>query len=160
MDWIFDHLQIVVLIVVVIGSFVKQFLDAKAAERQARKDMEERGDVFGPEEDWEPVEPGPPPLVFPTPPPLQRELPPPLLIDEALLKRQQDMQDRMRQIKETKATTSGNAAATRTRIAAEERHPKTVKPVKAGLRTGLRSRKEIRRAVIMKEILDPPLGLR
>ena len=71
------------------------------------------------------------------------------------------MQDRMRQIKETKAATTGNAAATRTRIAAASKPaPKPFQPGKTGLRRALRSRKEIRRAIVMKEILGPPLGLR
>lgn len=160
MDWIFDHLQIVVIAIVVVGSIIKQFLDAKAAERQARKDMEERGDVFGPEEYWETDPPAePPPLTGSVPPPLRRQTEP-VAVDESMLRRQHEMQERLKQIKETKAITTGNAAVTRTR-AANLRKP--AKPVEAGpatLRSTLRGKKEIRRAIILKEILDKPLGLR
>lgn len=168
MDWIFDNFQIVVLIAVVIGSLVKRFLEAKAAEKQARDEMPDEGDIFDPGEDWEPMPTLPQPSV---PPPLVKQTPPPLVFQsppqhsreyeaDVILKRQQDMQERIRQIKESKATTTGGASATRDRVAASQSHAKALAPGKAGIRQALRNPKEIRRAVIMREILGPPVGLR
>ena len=168
MDWIFDHFQVVALIVIVIGSLVKRFLEAKAAERQARDEMPDEGEMFDPGEAWEPPQSQPmpsvpPPLVRMTPPPLTRESTPQHSREyeaEVILKRQHDMQERIRQIKESKATTSGGASATRARVAASQSNAKTLQPGKAGLREVLRNPKEIRRAIVMREILGPPLGLR
>ena len=150
MDWIFDNFQIFVLIAVVIGSLVKRFLEAKAAEKQARDEMPDDDDVFEPDE-W--MSPQPQPSV---PPPLvPQRTPPPLRVEqndvEALLKRQQDMQERLKQIKEAKSA-AGSAAG--------QRKAKPVKAVKTSLRGSLRDRREIRRAIVMREILGPPVGLR
>ena len=168
MDWIFDHFQIVVLIAVVIGSLVKRYFEAKVAEREARDEMPDEGEIFDAGEAWQPPESPPQPSV---PPPLVWQASPPPLRDvpaqhsrefeaELILKRQREMQDRIRQIKESKATTSGGASATRTRVAAEQSNAKPVVAAKAGLRQALRNPAEVRRAVVMREILGPPLGLR
>jgi hypothetical protein len=167
MDWIFDNFQIVVLIAVVIGSLAKRFLEAKAAEKQARDEMPDEDDVFEPGE-WMLPQAPPQPSV---PPPLVRQSPPPLVFQsppqhsrefeaEVILKRQKDMQERIRQIKESKTTTSGGAAATSARVAASQSNAKALQPGKVGIRQALRNPKEIRRAVIMREILGPPVGLR
>lgn len=166
MDWIFDHFQIVVLIAVVIGSLVKRFLEAKAAEKEARERMDE-GDIFDPGEDWEPQQPEqrpfvPPPLVRTTPPPLVLETPHPHSREheaDVILKRQQDMQERIRLIKESKANTTGGAAATNARVSAAQSRAKPIKAAKASLRGDLRNPKELRRAIVMREILGPPVGL-
>lgn len=170
MDWILDHFQFVALIAVVIGSLAKRFLEAKASERQAGDETPDDGDIFGPGEDWEPPQANPQPSVPPpivrqsAPPAMRQATPPPLRVEEseasAALKRQQDMQDRLRQIKETKATITGGAAATSARVSAAQSRAKPCQPAKAGLRGVLRNRKEIRRAIVMREILGPPLGLR
>jgi len=146
---------------VIVGSLAKQFLEAKAAERRAREEQDE-GDIFDPGEDWEPQhsQPAPsvpPPLVRTVPPPLARSAaPPPLVSDtEALLKRQQDMQDRLKQIKEAKGytqapkMTSPNAKRAKSKGAAS-----------STLRESLRDRNQVRRAFITREILGPPVGLR
>lgn len=167
MDWIFDNFQIVVLIAVVIGSLVKRILEAKTAEKEARDQMDE-GDVFEPDEEWAPPQAAPRPSV---PPPLVRQSPPPLVFQspprhsrehetEVILKRQQDMQERLRQIKESKTTTTGGASATRARVAASQSNARALQPGKIGIRQALRNSKEIRRAIIMREILGPPVGLR
>ena len=165
MDWIFDHLQIVVLVVLGIGSMVKSMLDAKskqAAEREA---------------EWNPTPEVPldddtsyrkaQPTV---PPPLNRtSTPPPLRMagydaevaneTAKALKHQQDLAERLRQIRENKATTTGGASATRARIAAKGvAKPLTLTPLT--LRRRLRDHAEVRRAFVMREILDPPVALR
>jgi hypothetical protein len=75
------------------------------------------------------------------------------------LKHQQDLAQRWQQIRETKATTTGGAAATRARV--ERRgSAKVASPAPASIRARLKDRGELRRAFIMREILDPPVGLR
>ncbi len=167
MDWIFDNFQIVALVGIALASWIKSRMDAKAAEReerQAREEMGEGEEIFGPDEAWEE-----PPPRQPVPPPLHRAGPPPVptaaqyeaeLEAAALLKHQMDLQERLRQIRETKASTSGGAAVTRARVAASQSHAAAAAPVKSGLRSALRNRSEIRRAFVLREILGPPLGLR
>ena len=87
----------------------------------------------------------------------------------AQLRRQQDLQERLRQIRAsktpatggaTKATTTGGAAATRSRVSAAQHHVSTAQHTKTSLPGSLRNRKEIRHAILMREILGPPVGLR
>ena len=165
MDWIFDNFQILAIVGLALASWLKSRADAKAAEREereARRELEEPEDVFGPEQEWrEPQQwtppPVPPPLVVTprTPPPI----PAAALEAEAELKRQMQLQERLRELRETKAVTTGGAASTRTRTATQQTgyHAAAV-PV--GLRNVLHKRSEIRRAVILREVLGPPLGLR
>jgi hypothetical protein len=75
------------------------------------------------------------------------------------LKHQQDLAERLRQIRETKATTTGGAAATRARVAAKG-VAKSAAQVPASIRARLRDPVEVRRAFVMREILDTPVGLR
>lgn len=158
MDWIFDHFQIVAIVAIVLGSFVKQFLEAKAEEKRAREEMERNPpeEVFGPDEEWETVPTAPPPLMRQTPPPLVQ--PPPLRpnveADEAVLKRQQEMQERLRLAREAKAAKAREAAATATTGS----QAKSVR--QTGLRAVLANRAETRRAIVLREILGPPVGLR
>jgi hypothetical protein len=79
---------------------------------------------------------------------------------EAELKRQAEIQERLRQLRETKAVTTGGAAATRTRTATQQTGFHAPAAARGGLRGAVRSRSEIRRAVILREILGPPLALR
>jgi type IV secretory pathway VirB10-like protein len=160
MDWIFDNFQIVAIIAIVLGSFVKQFFEAKAEERRAREEMERNppDDVFGPDEEWETVPTAPPPLVKrATPPPLAQ--PPPLRRDieaeEAVLKRQAEMQERLRLAREAKEAKAREAAAATKSTGVSA---KSVR--KAGLRGALADRAETRRAIVLREILGPPVGLR
>lgn len=161
MQWIFDHFQIVVIIAVIVGSLAKQFLEAKAAERRAREEQNE-GDIFDPGEDWQPQYPQPspsvpPPLVRNVPPPLARSAtPPPLVSDtEALLKRQQDMQDRLKQIKEAKVYTQAPKMTS-----PNAKRAKSKGATSPTLTGALRDRNQVRRAFVMREILGPPVGLK
>ncbi|MCU0776878.1 MAG: hypothetical protein MUF86_04345 [Akkermansiaceae bacterium] len=164
MDWIFDNFNILAIVGIALASWLKARSDAKAAEREARRASEEMGqpaeDVFGPGEPWnEPQQwempPAPPPLVVKprTPPPI------PAVAQEAELKRQMQLQERLRELRESKAVTSGGAAATRTRAATQQTGYTSV-AVPVGLRSVVRNRSDIRRAVILREVLGPPLGLR
>jgi hypothetical protein len=159
MDWIIDNIQIVVLILLGIGSWIKARMDAKSAESEETTIDSEPVPPFVPERKSAPS----------VPPPLERAARPPILPsvaaeeaarEEAVaLKHQQELEARLRQIRETKATTSGGAAATRARIAAKKSATST-KLISPTLRSRLRDPKEMRRAIVMREILDPPVGLR
>lgn len=156
MDWIFDNLQIVVIVVLALGSWLSSRMEAK--KKQA-EEVEDDDEIFEPEPRRQPS----------VPPPLDRRmLPPelPVFAEEranesaAILKHQQDLEERLRQIRETKATTSGGASATRSRLAAKG---KPVTPAPAALlsiRASVRSRKEVRRNIVMREVLGSPVGLR
>lgn len=168
MDWILEHFQIFIVIGLALASWLKHRADAKAAEaeeRRAREEMADEEEVFGPDEEWRiPQEQALPQV----PPPLVRAVPPPLTMAgqeaereaAAALKHQTDLQERLRQIRETKATTTGGASATRARVAATQSHAKPILPGKASLRDGLRDPKQTRRAIVLREILGPPPGLR
>ncbi len=165
MDWIFDNLQIAVLVLLGIGSMVKSIFDAKAKQAAER------------EAEWQP--PSEIPLDDDTsyrktqpvvPPPLSRHVTPPPLQMEGYdaevanevakaLKHQNDLAARLRQIRETKATTTGGASATRARIASKGT-AKALKQTPLTIRRRLRDPAEVRQAFVMREILDPPVGLR
>jgi hypothetical protein len=163
MDWLFDHFQFVIIIGLAFASWLKSRADAKRAEREereARDEMAGDDDDYEPEEEWQlpPAMPsGPPPL---TP----KATPPPLYVDtseaHAILKRQQEIQDRLQAIRNTKATTTGNAAETRARIAAEGKPKGPAILGNTSLRSSLRDPKQTRRAIVLREILGPPVGLR
>ncbi len=167
MDWIFDNFQIVALVALALASWFKTRMDAKAAEREeqrAREEMAERGEVeeydFGPAEPWQeelmqPELPAPPPLFRMSPPPV-----PAVVIDTgAELKRQMEMQERLREVRENRAVTTGGAAATR-KLTASKQTGYASPGVRHGLREIARKRSEIRRAIVLREILGPPLALR
>ncbi len=167
MDWIFDNFQIVALVALAMASWFKSRMDAKAAEREeqrAREEMAERGEVeesdFGPGEPWQEVLTRPEPA---QPPPLFRVSPPPVPVavfdTDAELKRQMELQERLRQARESKAVTTGGAAATR-KLTASKQTGYAAAGVRNGLREIVRKRGEIRRAVVLREILGPPLALR
>jgi hypothetical protein len=87
--------------------------------------------------------------------------PAPPLLEEATalreLERQNALREQLRQIREAKTITTGNAAATRERANAKGKAPVVVT---ASLRGMLRNRGELRKAVITREILGAPVGLR
>ena len=129
MNWIFDHFQIVVLILLMVASVVKKQWKLKG--KSALPDQ-------------------PPSL----PRSLQEDMasaPPPRVKD--------DDQTRLPMVHDTKVATTGDAATTRARVAAQnQKNPPSQGPVT--LRHRLRDRGEVRRAIIMREILDAPVGLR
>lgn len=163
MDWIFDNFQIVFLVLLALGSWLKSRIDAKNAKRE--EEAEQETETFDPEDyDWEEKsEPAtPPPLTRPAVPPAM-----PMAAFEAsreaaaTLKHQQDLAERLRQIRETKATTTGGASATRARVAASKSKAKSaVITAPVSLRARLRNNGELRRALVMREILGPSVSQR
>ncbi|MCU0750911.1 MAG: hypothetical protein MUF13_15335 [Akkermansiaceae bacterium] len=175
MDWIFDNFQILALVGLAFASWLKHRFDAKMAEREEREARnnrpQEEEEYLGPEENWNnPYEPAQP--YVPPPLPQTPQGPPPLPSSEqplrhsregeaaAVLQRQQDMQERFRKIKEARATTSGGAAATRARLATSRTGAVPVVSTPPSIRTALKNPSELRRAIVMKEILSPPVSLR
>jgi hypothetical protein len=165
MDWIFEHFQIVILVLLGIGSMVKSIFDAKAKQAEERE-----AEMHPPSEDpldddtsYRKTAPSvPPPLHRPaTPPPLRMAGYEMEAANEAAktLKHQQELAARLRQIRETKATTTGGASATRARVAAKGT-TKSTRQTPLALRQRLRDPAEVRRAIVLKEILDPPVALR
>lgn len=74
------------------------------------------------------------------------------------LQRQQEMMDRLKTAKEAKAQ---RAKAAGTSHRSPVKASKTLlAPVASSLTGILRNRNEIRRAVILREVLGPPLGMR
>ena len=163
MDWISDNFQIVLLVLLGIGSMVKSFYE-KAKGPSTDGEMDDPGEVFMPDQsDRESQQPSvPPPLArTTTPPPIRMAGYDAEVANETAkaLKHQQNLAERMRQIRENKATTTGGASATRARIAAKGvAKPLILTPLT--LRRRLRDPAEVRRAFVMREILDPPVGLR
>ena len=165
MNWLLDHLTYVIIIAFAFASWVKNRAEAKnaeAEERRARGEMTNDETIFEAEDDWQVPPNAPAPSV---PPPLMREAtPPPLRVGtveiDAILQHQRDIEERLQHIKGIRATTSGNAAVTRARVAAAGKPKKTVILGKTSLRDSLRDPNQTRRAIVLREILGPPVGLR
>ena len=165
MNWLLDHLTYVIIIAFAFASWVKNRAEAKnaeAEERRARGEMVNDETIFEAEDDWQSPPNAPAPSV---PPPLMRETtPPPLRVGaaeiDAILQHQRDIEDRLKHIREIRTTTSGNAAQTRARVAAAGKAENTARTGKTSLRDSLRDPHQTRRAIVLREILGPPVGLR
>lgn len=175
MNWISDHFQIVILVLFALGSLAKTLIEKAVAKKNEETwTNEDREEV--PLDDDKSYRKSLPPAM-PTerrasvPPPLapRQVIPANLQLEgyeaasareaAAALKHQQDLAERLRQIRATKATTTGGAAATRARIASKGA-AKATRPVPHTLRGRLRDPAEVRRAFVLREVLGPPVGLR
>ena len=156
MNWIFEHIQLVIVLAVVGVTLVGKVLEAIRGTKPAPDTTLE--ELFGPEEDAEPVARRPTaavPRQAASPPPLRQvRLPVDLGAMATELERQHELQERLRKIRDAKAPAAAAVAA----VVA----PMVVKrpTISSGLKGQLRSSKELRRAVILREILGPPVGLR
>ena len=183
MDWFFDNFQILALVALAFASWLKHRSDAKAAEREeeeARKEMSELPDWFEDEETWQAPRPEetPPPLVRRVeavqPPPLYRHAPPtaPEMAGGAELQRQEELHERLREMREKRESSARQAKqAKEARQAREARQPKLARAArlagdkpsyafKSRLRASLHDRSQIRQAILLREILGPPVALR
>ena len=173
MDWIFDNFQFVILIALAIGSVVKQMAEAAKMKKEQREQP--------PETQWEETEttwtpiPIPPEFQPPprsAPPPLQRSVPPPLLKHfetfqappplpaeetENLLRKQLEMQEKVRALRENKAAEKARMLEKQARSATRV---KTQHPAQLGVRSLLANPTTARKAIVLREILDKPLGMR
>lgn len=175
MQWIIDHFQVVILIGLGLASWLKARMDAKNAAPEEEDDAAEYTEPASPSRRAPSV---PRPLQRSTPPPLQRPTFDPARQSPgttastqaayeaaheaaAALKHQQDLEERLRQIRENKTNTSGNAAVTRARATAKNRRTNSpTLAIPASYKSRLRDPAELRRAFVMREILEAPLGLR
>lgn len=165
--WLFEHFQIVALILIAFAGWVKSRMDARNEEQVPPAEPFDEQDVFGPDAQWEREQP----TTGSLPPAIPRSFaPPPPLVSvagyeanreaEVALKHQIDLAERLRTIRETKATTTGGAAATRARVAASKAPAKAATVVELSLRSRLRNKGELRRAFVVNEILSQPLSQR
>jgi hypothetical protein len=172
MDWIFDHFHIVVLLLLGIGSAFKSLLESIGKSRREGPNGLPPARDLAEDKSYRKRPPSvPPPLARPpAPPPLARAVVPPAkqlagydaeVANETAkaLKHQRDLAARLSKIRENKATTTGGATATRARVAAKGA-AKPFLPTPVTLRNRLRDPAEVRRAMVMNEILSPPLSLR
>jgi hypothetical protein len=171
MDWLFDHFQYVILFIFVGVSLLKQFLESK----KEAADVEDE-----PIETWTPPPTLPPqrrPLVPPPlsrPPPVIQEapvphrqapLPPPPLSASmteaaAVMERQHDIMDRLHHAQDAKKLLIKNAGLSSHTVTKTQKKRTALVSPSPGLRGILRDRQSIRRAMVLKEVLGPPLGLR
>lgn len=164
MQWIFDHFQIVALVALAVGSMIKQILERRAEAKQAGPDPRDDESPFGDEEpSWRPE---PPPLPRRVePPPIPRQIGPAPAARPAaamqeetgeLLRRQLEMQERFNQLRKERTTAEPARAtpAAKSQLSRDKpRSRHTIRPM-------LSSRASLRQAVILREILGPPAGLR
>jgi len=157
MSWIFDNLQILVLVLFAVGSLVKKINESRTTAKQPPRPADLPEPMFETDEesstfDW--------PEEAPTPPPLpgamieaQREA-------AQVLKHQLDLAAHLQQLRETKASTTGGAAATRERVASKGAAKRVTAQAPLSLRNRLKCPAEVRQAIVMHEILAPPVSLR
>ena len=157
MSWIFDNLQILVLVLFAVGSLVKKINESRTTAKQPPRPADLPEPMFETDEesstfDWPEVPPAPAPL-------------PGAMIEAQLeaaeaLKHQQELASHLQQLRETKASTTGGAAATRARVASKGATKPQLAPIRLSLRARLKNPTEIRRAIVLREILGPPVSLR
>jgi|GEM_PF-861233 len=179
MEWISEHFQLVVLVLGAFAYWLKAFIEQRVAEKQARAAPQQPQEPEA-EDDFKPEGPmkyGEMPPSLPVPPVL---LVPPAFPSERLpgyeevaareaataARHREKLSAHLQRLRDTKATTTGGAAATRSRISAA-RNALTGEGAKvsdvtvtATLRSRLRDPAEIRRAMVLKEILGQPVSLR
>jgi hypothetical protein len=156
MKWILENFQIVLFVVVAFLLWLKGVVEKMMERRQVREKIPDSEDRFDPEHYSEP-EGGsrlPPPL-----PKVGRDTSvggAPVRVRRKAAPREH----RHRKPKAiTKATTTGGAAATSAALAAKGME-KPAGTTSGGLRKRLRSSGEIRRGIVLREILGPPVSLR
>jgi hypothetical protein len=157
MSWIFDNLQILVLVLFAVGSLVKKINESRTTAKQPPRPADLPEPMFETDEesstfDW-PEEP-------PAPAPLPGAMIEAQLEAAEALKHQQELASHLQQLRETKASTTGGAAATRARVASKGATKPQLAPIPLSLRARLKNPTEIRRAIVLREILGPPVSLR
>jgi hypothetical protein len=180
MEWVLDHLQILFLVAIAVVAILQRLKKAtgdagsapaapadpeeeartrRIQEQIRRRIMERRG--LAPAEQST-TEATPSPVPFPAAPPLIEEVrpfrvePPPAVAAAALaaqsmaaeLKRQQEMLQRVSDFEASKRVRTAAAAESARTTLAERPLP------------DLRSHTGLRRAIVLREVLGPPVGLR
>lgn len=196
MDWIFDHLQILIAAGAGVAYWLNQrneAREAREAEQQSRE-KELTTDEYDASEDEARArkireeirrkiaerQQGSRPVVKPvdTPPPLfdkpfqetpvedtyghdeWRDEPPPVVVgpsaaDRAVLERQRVLQNRMKELEATRAKTKQS-----TIMVTRRRASRAPSKEKRSLRDDLSETGSLRRAIVLREVLGPPVSLR
>lgn len=154
-QFIIDNIKILIFVGAAVLWVIGKIAEAK------KKQQEPQDEPWSPEEDdgydyederqpdFQPYHPA-------VPPPLPRAVAPPVLpAEDRELARQRAMQERLSALR--KERTSVAKAARKPKMAKTTTTP-TASP--SLLKERLRNRTELRRAIVMREILDPPVGLR
>jgi hypothetical protein len=157
MNFLLEHLQIVFIVVALIVTGFSKLREFIAKTQPEEPDWKPVGS--GADDGYAPVE------EYQAPVRRRAQVPPPLTsyvapaAAEPELERQRNMQQRLKALRDSKA------AATPVKPAIGKGKPK-MKPAApplispSSLRSRLRDRKEIRRAIVLREILGPPVGLK
>jgi hypothetical protein len=88
-------------------------------------------------------------------------VPAPAQLDRAVLERQQQLSDQMRQLEEARVLAQRRASqAVATEKAAAESETGLLTASRGGLLEDLRDARTLRQAFVLREVLGPPVGLR
>jgi hypothetical protein len=156
----FDNLKPIIILIIVVVVVVRKIMEGINANKAGPKPTLD--DIFGP--DSEPSEADrqlrptvPPPIrQATTPPPLYRGAVTAVADDmNSELARQRAMEERIRKIREAKLKAQAASAPVH-QVPVAHRQAS----ISHSLNLRLHNAKELRRAVILKEILDRPVGLR
>lgn len=168
-DVIIDNLKPFVIVAIVVFALVRKILEGINANKSAPGPSME--DIFGPAGDSDganrPLRPPPPPPIrqTTTPPPIHQGMTPPPLQRVAVtavagdvnseLARQRAIEERIRKIREAKLKAQA-ASAPAHQVPVAHRQA----PISHSLNLRLHNAKELRRAFVIKEILDRPVSMR
>ena len=174
MDWIFDHMQLVIAAAAAFAYWLNARKQSQAEAEEERPEVTFQDDSREAAEEAERARRireeirrkisersagGPPPL---TPPPMRSEPPPPRfepVVDTGMLDQQRRLQQQLEEVVRTKQ----RAEALRQGMPELPKSAPTVRrrtaPV-GSLRADLRDGRSLRRAVILREVLGLPVGLR
>jgi hypothetical protein len=176
MDWIFDHLQLVIAAGAAIAYWLNQRNQAKAEAEQEADSPFEREEPGAAEEAERarrireeirrkiaeraggslpsaPPPVAPPPLFFPREDVVMESRPKPeqMAADNAILERQRKLAGQLEALKQQTPLQATNVRLER---------PMPLGGTRSTLLADLRGRRNLRRAMVLREVLGPPLGLR
>lgn len=152
MDSLPDSFKIILGLIVAAFWIIGKIAEAKKQRQQQEEQPWPPDDEWPPEETYEEAAPPPLPSQRSAPPPLPQFIP----SSDAELLRQQTMQEKLASIRKEKREKRNTPA----RAAAKSAPTPKTTLVSPSLKARLRDRRELRRAIVMREILDPPVGLR
>lgn len=152
MEWLLDHSDLIVVAILLLAPLLKKLFEPKEPQPvPPPRRPEPEADVFETDEDWlipddPPTPPPPPPIVATAPPPFPDSTEP---ADAWQIPRA----PRANRAAAPKAAATGHPAPASGRASLPASSHATT------LRTALKNRPETRRALVLREILGPPLGL-
>ncbi len=177
-NWILDNLYIIAFVVIGLVSWVKSLIEARQQAPPRDEQPFDPDPYFETEENWQPTHEGgntqavPPPLSMPqAPPPLSMPQAPvfhappqvpaqvqTLESHDSVLAKQHALQERLREVRQARG--EKKAALARVPKGSTISAKPLVSTAPQTIRQQFKSRSSIRRAFVMREILDQPLSLR